>query len=161
MFCLRSSFNFIVSFHLLVIECRVSAQHTDPDYSCAYVTVKTNGSTEGYGLTFTCGRGTEIVAMAVKALRSLVVGRKLRADIFARFGAFWRELTSESQLRWVSLNILILHRQRKATIFTRRLDQKKVSCIWLSLPLSTLCGICGLVSKTNRCGVCSPTWNQK
>lgn len=78
------------------------SQHTDPDYSCAYVTVKTNSHTEGHGLTFTCGRGTEIVAIAVKALRSLVVGRKLRTDIYMRFGEFWRELTSESQLRWVN-----------------------------------------------------------
>lgn len=55
----------------------------------------------GYGLTFTCGRGTEIVKMAVNALKFLVEGRRLRQDILSRFGAFWRELTSESQLRWV------------------------------------------------------------
>lgn len=77
-------------------------QHTDPDYSCAYVTISINdGSAVGYGLTFTCGRGTEIVAMTVKALRFLIVGRKLNRDIYARFGEFWRDLTSESQLRWV------------------------------------------------------------
>ena len=35
-------------------------QHTDPDYSCAYVVLYTRGDTEGYGLTFTLGRGTEI-----------------------------------------------------------------------------------------------------
>lgn len=96
---------FPVAHHLpFVMNCYFifATQHTDPDYSCAYVTVKTNGHTEGYGLTFTCGRGTEIVALAVRALRSLVVGRKLRADIYARFGEFWRELTSEPQLRWVN-----------------------------------------------------------
>lgn len=77
-------------------------QHTDPDYSCAYVTISINdGSVVGNGLTFTCGRGTEIVAMTVKALRFLIVGRKLNSDIYARFGEFWRDLTSESQLRWV------------------------------------------------------------
>ena len=56
----------------------------------------------GYGLTFTCGRGTEIVLMATRALSRLVTGRNLRNDIFTRFGQFWRELTSESQMRWVS-----------------------------------------------------------
>lgn len=77
-------------------------QHTDPDYSCVYVTIKTNGSVEGYGLTFTCGRGNEIVQMGVRAFSSLVVNRNLRSGIFARFGPFWRELTSETQIRWVS-----------------------------------------------------------
>lgn len=76
-------------------------QHTDPDYSCAYVTIKTNGPVEGYGLTFTCGRGTEIVQQAAIVLGRMVVGRRLRQDIYARFGDFWRELTSETQLRWV------------------------------------------------------------
>lgn len=75
----------------------------DPDYSCAYVIIKTNSHSEGYGLTFTCGRGTEIVSFAVKSLKSLVVGRHLRRDIFSRFGLFWREITSESQMRWVNL----------------------------------------------------------
>lgn len=96
MLALRIAFTIYEVFYFVFVK-----QHTDPDYSCAYVTVKTNSHAEGYGLTFTCGRGTEIVAIAVKALRSLVVERKLRADIYARFGEFWRELTSESQLRWV------------------------------------------------------------
>lgn len=54
----------------------------------------------GNGLTFTLGRGTDIVAMTVKALSYLVKGRNA-GDIFLSFGTFWRELTSESQLRWV------------------------------------------------------------
>lgn len=142
-------------------------QHTDPDYSCAYVTIKTNGHAhcEGYGLTFTCGRGTEIVAIAVKALRSLVVGRKLRDGIYARFGEFWRELTSESQLRWVNRIFhdppLVLKTIDFIFMCTRRLDRKKESCIWPLQPLSMPCGIYGLVSKINHCGVCSPIWNQK
>jgi hypothetical protein len=38
------------------------AMHTDPDYSCAYVVIKTDNPDghEGHGLTFTCGRGTEV-----------------------------------------------------------------------------------------------------
>lgn len=77
-------------------------QHTDPDYSCVYVTIKTNAPIEGYGLTFTCGRGNEIVQMGVRALSVLLVDRNLRNDIFSRFGQFWREITSETQIRWVS-----------------------------------------------------------
>jgi L-fuconate dehydratase len=32
----------------------------DCNYSCAYVTVYTEGDVEGHGLTFTIGRGNEI-----------------------------------------------------------------------------------------------------
>jgi L-fuconate dehydratase len=36
-------------------------EHTNPDYSCAYATIKLVGSNvEGNGFTFTIGRGTEI-----------------------------------------------------------------------------------------------------
>ncbi|KAJ8686859.1 hypothetical protein QAD02_022653 [Eretmocerus hayati] len=76
------------------------AMHTDPDYSCAYVTIRTNKNIEGYGLTFTLGRGTDIVVFACKSMSKLVVGAKVQ-DIFHNFAAFWRKLTSESQLRWL------------------------------------------------------------
>uniref|UniRef100_A0A8C7SL20 Mitochondrial enolase superfamily member 1 n=1 Tax=Oncorhynchus mykiss TaxID=8022 RepID=A0A8C7SL20_ONCMY len=36
------------------------AMHTDPDYSVAYVVIETDQGMQGYGLTFTVGRGTEI-----------------------------------------------------------------------------------------------------
>lgn len=78
------------------------AMHTDPDYSCAYVTIKTNKGIEGYGLTFTLGRGTEIVVQACKSMSYLVKGENAN-NIFTNFGIFWRKLTSESQLRWVIL----------------------------------------------------------
>lgn len=77
-------------------------QHTDPDYSCAYVILKTATGSVGHGLTFTLGRGTEIVVQAIKSLKHLVVGESA-IDIFKDFAQFWRVLTSESQLRWVSI----------------------------------------------------------
>ncbi|XP_055305828.1 mitochondrial enolase superfamily member 1-like [Sitodiplosis mosellana] len=85
------------------------AMHTDPDYSCVYVTIKTNESIEGYGLTFTLGRGNEIVRMGCKALSTLIVDRHLRNDIYARFGIFWRELTSETQMRWLGPEKGVMH----------------------------------------------------
>ena len=33
------------------------AVHKDPDYSCVYVILKCDDGKEGYGLTFTLGRG--------------------------------------------------------------------------------------------------------
>lgn len=76
------------------------AMHSGPDYSCVYVKITTAGSLTGYGLTFTLGRGTDIVRMAVETLAALVRGRNA-GEIFANFGVVWRSLTSESQLRWV------------------------------------------------------------
>jgi len=35
-------------------------QHTDPDYSVAYVVLDTDCGLKGFGLTFTVGKGTEI-----------------------------------------------------------------------------------------------------
>lgn len=51
-------------------------------------------------MTFTLGRGTEVVIQAVKSMKYLVENRNLK-QIYGNFGKFWRELTSESQLRWI------------------------------------------------------------
>lgn len=77
------------------------AMNPDPDYSAAYVVLKTDRpELEGHGLTFTIGRGTEIVAAAARALAYLVVGQRLE-DIAADMGGFWRHVTGDSQLRWI------------------------------------------------------------
>ncbi|XP_076287925.1 mitochondrial enolase superfamily member 1 [Lasioglossum baleicum] len=91
------------------------AMHTDPDYSCAYVTIKTDKGIEGYGLTFTLGRGTEIVVQACKSMAYLLKGQNT-ADIFAGFGSFWRKLTSESQLRWLGPEKGVTHLATAAII---------------------------------------------
>uniref|UniRef100_A0AAY5EKP9 Mitochondrial enolase superfamily member 1 n=1 Tax=Electrophorus electricus TaxID=8005 RepID=A0AAY5EKP9_ELEEL len=77
------------------------AMHSDPDYSVAYVVVETDADLKGYGLTFTVGRGTEIVVCAVEALSSLVIGKTLE-EIVTDFSAFYRLLTSDGQMRWVN-----------------------------------------------------------
>jgi L-fuconate dehydratase len=84
------------------------AVHTDPDYSAAYVILTTDAGIEGHGLTFTIGRGTEVVVSAVEAYRHLVVGQRL-AEITADFGAYWRQLASESQLRWLGPEKGVIH----------------------------------------------------
>ncbi|KAG8571126.1 hypothetical protein GDO81_011531 [Engystomops pustulosus] len=86
------------------------AMHTDPDYSAAYVVIETDAedAIKGYGLTFTLGKGTEIVVCAVKALSHLVVGRNLE-DIVANFRDFYRQLTSDGQLRWIGPEKGVVH----------------------------------------------------
>ncbi|PBC34073.1 Mitochondrial enolase superfamily member [Apis cerana cerana] len=91
------------------------AMHTDPDYSCTYVTIKTNKGIEGYGLTFTLGRGTEIVVQACKSMSYLVKGENAN-NIFTHFGIFWRKLTSESQLRWIGPEKGVIHLATAAII---------------------------------------------
>uniref|UniRef100_A0A8B9LX62 Collectin subfamily member 12 n=1 Tax=Astyanax mexicanus TaxID=7994 RepID=A0A8B9LX62_ASTMX len=74
--------------------------HTDPDYSVVYVVIETDGGLKGYGITFTIGRGTEIVVCAVEALSALVIGKSLE-DIVSDFRSFYRLLTSDGQMRWI------------------------------------------------------------
>lgn len=77
------------------------AMNPDPDYSAAYVILETdNPALKAHGLTFTIGRGNEICCAAIKALEHLIVGRDL-AGITADMGQFWRDFTSDSQLRWI------------------------------------------------------------
>jgi L-fuconate dehydratase len=78
------------------------AMNRDPDYSAAYVILRTDDASwpEGHGLTFTTGRGTEVVVAAVDALRPIVVGRST-GEIFGDIGGFWRDLVGDSQLRWI------------------------------------------------------------
>lgn len=76
------------------------AMHTDPDYSAAYVVLHTDSDLKGYGLTFTVGRGTEIVVCAAEALSTLVIGKTL-GEIVSDFRSFYRLLTSDGQLRWI------------------------------------------------------------
>lgn len=77
------------------------AMNPDPDYSAAYVILDTDsGGLAGHGLTFTIGRGNEVVCLAIEALRHLVVGLDL--DWVKEDPArFWRHVTGDSQLRWI------------------------------------------------------------
>ena len=76
------------------------AMNVDPDYSAACVVLETDTPLRGHGLTFTVGRGNEIVVKAIESLKPLVVGRTLESIVRA-FGIYWRRLSQDSQLRWL------------------------------------------------------------
>jgi L-fuconate dehydratase len=76
------------------------AMNPDPDYSAAYVVLRTDDGLEGHGLSFTIGRGNEIVVAAIEALRSRIVGLELDW-VSENPGRFWRHVTGDSQLRWI------------------------------------------------------------
>ncbi len=76
------------------------ALNPDPDYSMAYVIVRTSGGDCGYGFVFTIGRGTEIEVAAIRAVERLVAGLEVDA-VLDDMGAFSRRLVHDSHLRWL------------------------------------------------------------
>jgi L-fuconate dehydratase len=90
------------------------AMNKDADYSAAYVVLRTDGvdgsgaPLGGYGLTFTIGRGNDIVAEAARQQASALVGRDVD-DLAADMGAVYRELTSDSQMRWLGPEKGVVH----------------------------------------------------
>ena len=85
------------------------AMNKDPDYSAAYIILKTNNpKLEGHGLTFTIGRGNELCIEAIKSLSYLIIGKDLES--FTRdMASFWKMITGDSQLRWLGPEKGIIH----------------------------------------------------
>ncbi|MEU9823277.1 enolase C-terminal domain-like protein [Pseudonocardia alni] len=86
------------------------AMNPDPDYSAAYVVLRTDAGDglEGHGFTFTIGQGNEIVCAAIEALRHIVIDRDT-AGLFGGMGAFYREVTSPNQMRWIGPEKGVVH----------------------------------------------------
>ena len=93
------------------------AMNPDPDYSAAYVVLKTDGPAglEGHGLTFTIGRGNELCVAAIRSLAPLVLGRTLES-FTDDMGGFWRHMVGDSQLRWVGPEKGVIHLATAAVV---------------------------------------------
>lgn len=76
------------------------AVNVDPDYSAAYVVIRTDAGDEGHGFVFSCGRGNEILTAAIDAYAHLLVGRDID-ELITDLGAASRLLIHDSQLRWL------------------------------------------------------------
>ncbi len=110
------------------------AMNKDGDYSAAYVVLHTDGSDStgaqlaGYGLTFTIGRGNDIVAAAAHQQAQQLIGQDVDA-MAADMGAVHRFLTSDSQLRWLGPEKGVVHLSLAAVLnaswdlVARRADQ--------------------------------------
>jgi L-fuconate dehydratase len=85
------------------------------DYSATYVVLETADGLQGHGLTFTNGRGNEVVVAAARALAPLVVGREL-CDITKDMRGFYYSLAQEPQLRWLGPEKGILHMATGAVV---------------------------------------------
>ncbi len=86
------------------------AMNPDPDYSAAYVILKTSHPMgfEGHGLTFTIGRGNELCVAAIKTVSQLVIGKTLES-FTDNMADFWRMITGDSQLRWLGPEKGVIH----------------------------------------------------
>lgn len=91
------------------------AMNPDPDYSAAYLILETDGEHEGHGLAFTIGRGNDLCVAAIEQLAARVVGRSL-SSITSDWGGFWRELTGDSQMRWLGPEKGVVHLATAAVV---------------------------------------------
>jgi L-fuconate dehydratase len=82
----------------------------DPDYSAAYLEIRTDSEDGliGTGFVFTIGRGNDIEANAIEVLASRFVGRNVE-ELLADMGATWREMLHDSQLRWLGPEKGVMH----------------------------------------------------
>jgi len=92
------------------------AMNRDPDYSAAYVVLRCDDpDLSGHGFAFTIGRGNDVQTAAVAALSPLVIGQDVDA-VINDLGAFARELTSDSQLRWLGPEKGVIHMATGAVV---------------------------------------------
>ncbi len=84
------------------------AVNKDPDYSAAYCILETDTPVEGHGLTFTLGRGTDLVVTALRYLAANVIGRTLDS-ITSDLNAFYLQVTGDTQFRWLGPEKGVIH----------------------------------------------------
>ncbi len=84
------------------------AMNPDPDYSAAYVVLRTDEGPDGHGLAFTIGRGNDVQAAAIHALAPHLVGRPAPVDATA-LAALSSDLVGDSQLRWLGPEKGVMH----------------------------------------------------
>jgi L-fuconate dehydratase len=77
------------------------AMNLDPDYSAAYLILHTSDDAlAGHGLTFTIGRGNEIVVRTIELLAAPLVGLPV-AELLSEMPRVLRALAGDSQIRWL------------------------------------------------------------
>jgi L-fuconate dehydratase len=77
------------------------AMNKDGDYSAAYVVVRTDDpELSGHGFTFTIGRGNDVCVLAAHHRAEPLLGRDV-AEVVGDLGGTYRDLKSDSQLRWL------------------------------------------------------------
>jgi L-fuconate dehydratase len=93
------------------------AMNPDPDYSAAYVIIKTDDPDghAGHGFVFTIGRGNEVQTAAIAALAGHILGRDVN-ELLGDMGSTWKLFTHDSQLRWLGPEKGVMHMAMGAVI---------------------------------------------
>ncbi|WP_436535849.1 enolase C-terminal domain-like protein [Actinoplanes sp. HUAS TT8] len=93
------------------------AMNPEPDYSAAYVRLRTDAGdgVEGHALAFTTGRGNDVQVNAISALAPFVIGRPV-AEIGDDLGGFARSLVHDPQLRWLGPEKGVIHMATGAVV---------------------------------------------
>ncbi|MEY4496770.1 MAG: hypothetical protein RLZZ364_75 [Actinomycetota bacterium] len=92
------------------------AMNQDPDYSGAYLRIKTDQpNLFGDSLVFTIGRGNDVQITAIEMLSPKIVGLDLD-QAFKNIGAIAKDLSSDSQIRWLGPDYGVFHMAAGAVI---------------------------------------------
>ncbi len=86
------------------------AMNPSPDYSAAYLVLRTDGpdGLAGHAHVFTIGRGNDIQLGAVRALEPFLAGRDVE-EILSDLGGLSRQLVGDSPLRWLGPERGVVH----------------------------------------------------
>jgi L-fuconate dehydratase len=91
------------------------AMNPMPDYSAAYVILRTTSGAEGHSLVFTIGRGTDVQVAAVEAFADSVTGLPVEPQL-ADMGAFSRLIGEDSPMRWLGPEKGVVHMAHGAIV---------------------------------------------
>jgi L-fuconate dehydratase len=87
------------------------AMNAAPDYSAAYVVIRTDGpdpALSGHGFAFTIGRGNDVQLAAIRLLEPFLAGRDVD-EVLADLGGLGRRLVSDSPLHWLGPACGVMH----------------------------------------------------
>ena len=85
--------------HGLETDMSPSAPRHSKDYSSAYIVLNTDDEQlKGYGMTFTIGRGNDIVCEAIRQVAKKLVGKPTE-ELFADMGQTWSWITAGEGVR--------------------------------------------------------------
>ena len=89
------------------------AVHIAPDYSAAYILLKFHHRSKstsliGHGMSFTLGRGTEIICACIQSMFPFIKGMSF-GEITDNPLAFNAKLANDSQMRWIGPEKGVIH----------------------------------------------------
>ena len=91
------------------------AMNLAPDYSAAYVIIRTDADhLAGHGYAFTIGRGNEVQLAAIRVLEPFLAGQDLDEILGEpggpnRLGELYRRLVRDSPLHWLGPACGVMH----------------------------------------------------